>query len=232
MKETIQTLKHKAAEYAVQFVEDGMVIGLGGGSTAVLALYKIAELLKSGELKNILGIPCSTVIEKAAIESGIPLTTLGVHPVIDLTIDGADEVDPNFNLVKGGGGALLREKIVAQASKREIIIVDDSKLSPIIGTHWPLPIEVIPYGWKAQLPFLEGLGGKPKIRLSDSGEHYLTDQGNYILDCAFGAIDNPVMLNEILNERAGIVEHGLFIDLATDIIVASDEGIQHLTRPS
>ena len=228
MRDTTKILKQKAAEYAVQFIEDGMVIGLGEGSTAIFALYKIAELLKAGDLKNIRGIPCSNTVEKAARDSNIPLTTLDEHPVIDLTIDGADEVDTNLNIIKGGGGALLREKMVAQASKREIIVVDKSKLSPTIGTNWPLPIEVVPFGWQAQIPYLEGLGGKSNIRLTDTGKPRLTDQGNYILDCNFGPIENPSALSEILGGRAGIVEHGLFIDLATDVIVASIDGIEHI----
>jgi len=133
--------KQKAGWYAVRFVESGMVVGLGHGSTAIFAVRRIAQLLHEGQLENILGVPCSLQVEEEARELGIPLTSLDEHPLVDLTIDGADEVDPNLNLIKGGGGAFLREKIVAQASRREIIVVDESKLSPALGTRSPLPVE-------------------------------------------------------------------------------------------
>jgi ribose 5-phosphate isomerase A len=230
MMENVIKLKQQAAEYAVQFVKPGMVVGLGEGSTAVYAIQKIGAMLKSGDLDNLLGIACSLKVENVASQNSIPLTTLNNHPVIDLTIDGADEVDPQFNLIKGGGGALLREKMVAQASKREIIVVDESKRSPTLGTNWPLPIEVVMFGWESQMAFLESLGGKPERRLFENGEPYVTDQGNYIIDCDFGPIDNPSALSEFLEKRAGLAEHGLFIDLATDLIVAGKDGIQHLTK--
>jgi ribose 5-phosphate isomerase A len=170
------------------------------------------------------------VIEAEARRLGIPLTTLEEHPVIDLTFDGADEVDPALNLIKGGGGALLREKIVAQASRREIIVVDESKLSPALGTHWALPVEVIPFGWGSQAAYLESIGARIRMRSDDSGVPFKTDQGNYILDCAFGPIDDPVSLGARLDARTGIVGHGLFLGLATDVIVAGAAGIKHLKR--
>ena len=228
----IPQLKQKAGWYAVDFVESGMVLGLGHGSTAVFAVRCIAQLLREGRLRDVLGVPCSRQVEAEAQELGIPLTTLDQHPTVDLTIDGADEVDPNLNLIKGGGGALLREKIVAQASRREIIVVDESKLSPALGAHWPVPVEVIPFGWCVQSAYLESLGARPTLRLREDGTPFKTDQGNLILDCHFGPISDPVHLAARLNERAGIVEHGLFLGLATDVIVASHEGIRHLGRES
>ena len=223
-------LKQKAGWQAVDFVESGMVVGLGHGSTAIFAVRCIAQLLREGRLQDVLGVPCSRRVEGEAQQLGIPLTTLDEHPVVDLTIDGADEVDPDLNLIKGGGGALLREKIVAQASRREIIVVDESKLSPALGTHWPVPVEVVPFGWRAQVIYLETLGAEPTLRLSSDGTPFKTDQGNLILDCRFGPIPDPAQVAARMNERAGIVEHGLFLGLATDVIVAGAEGIRHLRR--
>jgi len=223
-------LKQQAAEKAVEFIESGMIIGLGHGSTAIFAVRGIAELLKAGALKEILGVPCSTQVEAEARQLGIPLTTLEEHPSIDVTIDGADEVDPNLDLIKGAGGALLREKIVAQASRREIIVVDESKLSLALGTHRALPIEVAPFGWRAQTTYLETLGSRVSVRQTSKETLFKTDQGNLIIDCTFGPIEQPALLGATLSERAGIVEHGLFLGLATDIIVGGAEGVRHLRR--
>ena len=230
MKTDISQLKQQAAERAAEFVESGMVMGLGHGSTAIFAVRRIAELLNAGQLQNIVGVPCSSHVRDEARKLGIPLTTLDEHPIIDLTIDGADEVDPHLNLIKGGGGALLREKIVAQASRREIIVVDESKLSPALGTHWSVPVEVIPFGWRVQVSYLESLGARPVLRQSDDGNPFQTDHGNLILDCHFGPISDPTHLAAQLNQRAGIVEHGLFLELATDVIVACEQGVRHLKR--
>jgi ribose 5-phosphate isomerase A len=151
---------------------------------------------------------------------GIPLTTLNEHPVVDLTIDGADEVDPACNLIKGGGGALLKEKIVAQASRREVIAVDYSKCSDILGRKWGVPIEVLPFGWPGQARFLEELGARVAIRRWEDGPYFTTDQGNYIIDANFGPIADVRALARQLDARAGIVEHGLFLDIAAEVIVA------------
>jgi len=232
LNEDISKLKQQAGWYAVAFVQSGMVLGLGHGSTAIFAVRCIAQLLREERLTDILGVPCSRQVEAEARRLGIPLTTLDDHPVIDLTIDGADEVDPDLNLIKGGGGALLREKIVAQASRREIIVVDGSKLSPALGTHWPVPVEVAPFGWRTQSTYLESLGATPALRHSEDGSPFKTDQGNLILDCDFGPIPDPAQLAARLNARAGIVEHGLFLHLATDVIVADVEEVRHLRRES
>jgi ribose 5-phosphate isomerase A len=221
-------LKREAGERAVDFVESGMVLGLGHGSTAIFALQRIARLLDSGEIRDILGIPTSSQVERDAEELGIPLTTLNEHPEIDLTIDGADEVDDDLNLIKGGGGALLREKIVAQASRREIIVVDETKLSPTLGIQWSVPVEVTPFGWRTQEAFLESLAARVTLRRVEDGSPFHTDQGNLILDCDFGSISSLPQLADRLDRRAGIMEHGLFLGLASDVIVGTEEGTRHL----
>ena len=227
---TQDELKQRAATRAAGFVEPGMVVGLGTGSTTEYAVKCIAEMLKTGQLSEIVGIPTSIRTENLARELDIPLVGFETHQSIDLTIDGADEVDPDLNLIKGGGGALLREKVVAQASRRNIIIVDESKFVPKLGTGWALPIEVIPFARFAEERFLSDLGGAVTLRTNDDGTPFSTDQNNLILDTNFGQIQNPAELTAQLNERAGIVEHGLFLNLATDVIVAREGGIKHLTR--
>lgn len=228
MSEKTARYKEQAAVHGATFVESGMVVGLGHGSTALVALQKLAERLRAGEVMDIVGIPCSRFIEGEAIKLGVPLTTLDEHPTIHLTLDGADEVDPQLNLIKGGGGALLREKIVAQSSQREIILVDESKLSPALGTHWPVPVEVVPFGWKTQVVFLQSLGARVALREDDDGKPFITDHGNYILDSQFGPLEDPVGLAAKLNARVGIVEHGLFLGLATELIVAGEQGLRHV----
>jgi ribose 5-phosphate isomerase A len=178
-------LKQEAAEYAVQFVQSGMIVGLGTGSTAIFATRRIGELLRDGSLTGITGFPTSQATGEEAHRLGIPLIDPSDLARIDLTIDGADEVDPQFNLIKGGGGALFREKIVAQASAREIIIVDDSKLSACLGINHTLPVEVSPFGWHSQLHYLESLGARTAIRKNPDGSQFVTDSGNMILDCDF-----------------------------------------------
>ncbi|MBW6473918.1 MAG: ribose-5-phosphate isomerase RpiA [Anaerolineaceae bacterium] len=226
----LNNYKLQAAEIAVNLIQSGMIVGLGSGSTASLALQILANKLKDGTLQHIHAIPSSVQIEQQAKHLGIPLTTLEEHGKIDLTIDGADEVDEDLYLIKGGGGALLREKIVAQASRRVVIIVDESKWSKRIGFKWPVPIEVLPFGWGSQALFLEELGAKWKLRKKTDGSNYLTDQGNYILDSNFGAIEEPLKLSELLANRAGIIEHGLFIDLTDDLIMVGERGSQHLKK--
>jgi ribose 5-phosphate isomerase A len=223
-------LKKIAAEYAVRYVESGMTVGLGTGSTAIFAIRHIGALLQSGKLKDIVGFATSHNSWDAAVELKIPMLTEDLPKAIDVTIDGADEVDPQLNLIKGGGGALLREKLVAQATAREIIVVDESKLSPRLGTLHVLPIEVLPFGWRSQGRFLESLGAKFVIRRTANGGEYRTDQGNMILDCDFGPIANPARLATQLEGRAGIVEHGLFLNLAHSVVVSSASGVRELAR--
>jgi ribose 5-phosphate isomerase A len=222
--------KQQAAERAVEFVESGMVLGLGTGSTAIFATRRIAQLIGEGTLGDIVGFATSKRVWAEADRLGIPMMADEMPRSIDLTIDGTDEVDADLNLVKGGGGALLREKIVAQASLRVIIIADDSKVSPRLGTHAPVPVEALAFAWRSQARFLESLGARVSVRRDVDGSDFLTDSGNLILDCAFGPIADPVALASQLAARAGIVEHGLFIGLATDLILAGSEGLRHRTR--
>jgi len=223
--------KKLVGEYAADhFIQDNMVIGLGEGSTAIFAIRRIAQLYSEKKLIGIKAIPCSKTVENESRRLGIPLISLEKDTKIDVTIDGADEVDPHLNIIKGGGGALTREKIVAQASAREIIVIDSGKQSDKLGIQWPVPIEVVLFGWENQMGFLESLDGKPKVRQTGTGEKYITDQGNYIIDCDFGVIEKPSELAQILNQRAGIVEHGLFINLATDLIVPVNNEVKHIQK--
>ncbi len=219
--------KEEAAKAAVEEINSGMVIGIGHGSTVHYALINLAQKLKSGDLVDVQVVACSKESHRKAEEMGIRISDLNDHRSIDITIDGADEIDPNFNLIKGGGGALMREKIVAQASHREIIIADKSKLSPVLGTKFSLPLEISEYGWTHQIEFIDRLGGKASLRKHDNDEMVLTDQGNYLLDCDFGPINNLTKLAKALEARAGILEHGLFLGVATDAIIAGENGLVH-----
>ncbi len=222
-------LKKAAAEYAVRYIESGMTVGLGTGSTAIFAIQRIGALLQSGELKDIVGFATSRASRDAAVDLNIPMLPDDLPQAIDVTIDGADEVDPQLNLVKGGGGALLREKLVAQATAREVIVVDESKLSPRLGTLHTLPVEVLHFGWRSQARFLESLGAKYTVRQTAGGDEYRTDQGNMILDCDFGPIGDAANLARQLERRAGIVEHGLFLGLTHLVVVSSPSGIREMT---
>jgi ribose 5-phosphate isomerase A len=222
--------KRAAAERAVEWVGSGMTVGLGTGSTAIWAIRAIGAALADGRLRDIVAVPTSNESERDARALDIPIVTLAEHPVVDLTVDGADEVDPALNLIKGHGGALLREKIVAQASRREVIVVDDSKPSPRLGTKMSLPVEVIRFAAAIERHYLESLGAKVTMRGGDASP-FVTDEGNWIYDCDFGPIDDCERLSALLHERAGIVEHGLFIALATDLLIATDSGVEHQTRP-
>lgn len=225
-----EELKKMAALEAVKHVKSNMVLGLGTGSTTKYALEEIGRLIKTKELSSIVGVPSSVQTEMLSRKFGIPLTSTNDHPRIDLTIDGADEVDKYLNLIKGGGGALLREKVIAQNSKMNIIIIDESKLSTKLGEKWAVPIEVLEFALESERIFLEELGAKVKIRMDSSGNPFTTDEGNKILDANFGVIQNPFELDGKLSSRAGIVEHGLFIHLATKIIIASKDGVKFLEK--
>ena len=228
--EKSELLKRKAAEKAVEFIKSGMVLGFGTGSTFKHVLDILAEKLKSKEIKNIIGIPTSEKTKVLAEKLNIPCGKLSDHPTLDLTIDGADEVDNKLNLIKGGGGALLREKIIAQASKKYIIIVDESKLSNYLGEKWSVPIEVIKIALEVETKYLQSLGAEVILRKNENGKPFITDEGNYILDTNFGAIKNPKKLDKKLNKRAGIAEHGLFINIVDRVISASDNGIKSLAN--
>jgi ribose 5-phosphate isomerase A len=223
-----EELKQAGAHHAVGFLRNGMIVGLGHGSTATHAITRIGELLRLHELKDIVGIPCSRKAAAQAKACGIPISSLDEHPEIDITIDGADEVDPDLNMIKGGGGALLWEKIIAQASKRGVYVVDETKLSPVLGTRCPVPVEVIQSAWKISARYIETLGAKTSLRLASDGSPVTTDENHVILDCQFGAIGDLAGLDRGLKRRAGIIEHGLFVGLATDVVVGGKDGIRHL----
>jgi ribose 5-phosphate isomerase A len=222
-----EEMKKLAAEKAVEYIEDGMIVGLGTGSTVEHALKKLGELVKEG--LKIQGIPTSLRTKKSATNYGIPLTDLKEHTEIDVTIDGADEVDSNLFLIKGGGGALTREKIIAYHSKKVIIIIDETKVTKRLGVDFALPVEVTKYGWTATMKTLEDLGCTPELR-TITGEPYSTDNQNYIIDCDFGKIDEPEVLEKEINSIPGVVENGLFIDLVSEVIVGSKQGIMTLEK--
>ncbi len=226
----VDDLKRQAALKAVELVQSGMIVGLGTGSTAVHAIHALGEHLAHGRLHQILAIPTSHTTAQEAQRRGIPLTTLTNHPQVDITIDGADEIDPHLNLIKGLGGALLREKIVAVASKQLLIIADDSKRVEQLGSHAPVPVEVIPFAQAPAGHYLQSLGANVVLRLKN-GEPFITDEGNIILDCYFDLIADPLRLVQAIRQQPGIVEHGLFLGIATKAIIASFRGIEILSRP-
>jgi ribose 5-phosphate isomerase A len=217
-----EDMKKIAAEKAVERIKDGMIIGLGTGSTVKYAIKKIGEMVKTG--LKIEGIPTSLRTKKLAKEYGINLVDLNEYDEIDLTIDGADEVDSFLNLIKGGGGALTREKIIAYHSKKELIVVDETKIVKKLGAGTPLPVEVTKYGWNATKKSLEKLGCTVELR-KIMDEVYITDNSNYILDCDFGKINEPEGLEKEINSIPGVVENGLFIGLVDEVIVGSKQGV-------
>jgi ribose 5-phosphate isomerase A len=217
-------LKRAAAERAVELVQSGMRLGLGTGSTAKHVLDVLAERMRDGTLRDIIGVPTSTATADYARTLSIPLTTLDEQPRLDLAIDGADEVDPSLQLIKGLGGALLWEKIVENAADRLVIVVDESKLVARLGARTPLPVEVVPFGWRTHIEFFRDLGAEPTLRTVQDGGPLLTDGGHYIVDCKFrNGIADAIELEAELAARVGIVECGLFVNMASDVIVAGDD---------
>jgi len=218
----VSRLKRLAAERAVDHIRGGMVVGLGTGSTVYYAIRRLGELVRAG--LEVRCIPTSGETEELAREHGLPLADFSRVGQLDLVIDGADEVDPGCNLIKGGGGALLREKLVASAGRRVIITVDETKLVERLGT-FPLPVEVIPFGWQVTLRRLEELGCRAALRLqAQGGKPFLTDNGNYIVDCRFGEIADPARLEQVIDAIPGVAECGLFIGLADEVIVGRGDG--------
>ncbi|MDN8589765.1 ribose 5-phosphate isomerase A [Chryseobacterium mucoviscidosis] len=213
-------LKQIAAERAAEYVQDGMKVGLGTGSTAYYAICRIGERVREG--LNIQAVATSEASDKLAKEWGIPIVPFDQIGRLDLTIDGADEVDPEFNLIKGGGGALLREKIVAANSDKLIIVADGSKAVPKLG-KFPLPVEVVPFASEWTFEALEKLGCNPEWRM-DGDQRYLTDNGNLIADCRMEAIEQAAELNVQLNMLPGVVDNGLFIHMADTVILAKSDG--------
>ena len=219
--------KRAAAQAAAAMVEDGMVVGLGTGSTAHFAIEALIGRVREG--LRIRAIPTSERSADQARAGGIPLTSFAEHRQIDLTIDGADEIElGTLNLIKGLGGALLREKIVATASARLVIVADHEKLVDRLGTKTPVPIEVVPFGWETTADRLRQLGTEPQPRLDDSGGLFCTDGGNRILDCRFGAIPDPASLDRRIAQIVGVVETGLFTGMAELALIADDRGVRSL----
>lgn len=224
----LEARKQAAAEKAVAQVKSGMALGLGTGSTTRFAVAKIGVLWQAGKLTDIVGVPTSEATAQQARSYGIPLTTLNEQPCLDLAIDGADEVSPQFDLIKGLGGALLREKMVETAARRFVVIIDDSKLVTKLGSRGPLPVEVVQFGWLAQVRWLETMGCTVALRGS-ADSPFVTDNGNYILDCTFAdGIDNPAALASACTNRVGVVEHGLFLAMVDEVIVADAHGVRML----
>lgn len=219
-------LKRQAGERAADFIRDGMTVGLGTGSTVHWTIVRLGALVREG--LTIRAVPTSRQTEKSAAEQKIPLVTFADVRELDLTIDGADEISPRLDLIKGGGGALLREKLVAAASKRLIVVADESKLVPALGS-FPLPVEVVPFGWEITARRVENLNLKQSLRMSD-GKPFLTDNGNYILDCDCGKIENPAQFHRELKLLTGVVETGLFVGMADAAVVAGSGGIEIIEK--
>jgi ribose 5-phosphate isomerase A len=228
---TTEGLKRRAAEHALAYVEPGMVLGLGTGSTVAHFTELLGDALRSGELSDIVCVPTSERTERAARAAGIELVGLGDRPSLDLAIDGADEVSPDVDLIKGMGGALLREKMVAQASQRFVVIADAGKRVERLGTRSPLPLEVVEWGIQAHVRFLRALGADVEVRSGRGGKPVRSDNGNLFLECRFpGGIEDPLGLERMLAGRAGVVETGLFLGLASEAVIAGEDGVRVLRR--
>jgi ribose 5-phosphate isomerase A len=220
--------KRVAAEAAVALVEPGMVVGLGTGSTAAYAIDALIRRVAAG--LDIVAIPTSERSAAQAKAGGIRLTDYAEYAEVDLTIDGADEIAPGLELVKGLGGALLREKIVAASSRRLVIVADDSKLVPRLGSKAPVPVEVVAFGWQSTASRLTQLGARPMLREAADGTPFRTDGGNLILDCAFHPIADPAALELAISRVVGVVESGLFIGMANLALVAGAAGVRRIER--
>ncbi|MBV9861423.1 MAG: ribose-5-phosphate isomerase RpiA [Alphaproteobacteria bacterium] len=221
-------LKRAAAQRAVDLVENGMVIGLGTGSTAAFVIEALGRKVAAG--LDILAVPTSERSAVQARNAGIPLTSFAEHRQFDLAIDGADEVHHGtLDLIKGLGGALLREKIVASASRRFIVVVDQEKLVERLGDRAPVPVEIAQFGWQATAAALERLGTKPELRRAGGGQPFITDSGNYILDCPFPHIDDPGALECRIAMTVGVFESGLFVGRTSGVLIASSAGVEMLT---
>ena len=222
--------KKRVALEAVKHVDDGFVVGLGSGSTTAYVIQELGRLIQQDGLR-VIGVPSSSQAFLLAVTSGVPLTTLDEYPVLDLAIDGADEVDKQLDMIKGGGGALTREKIVASAAKKVVIVADETKLVEKLGTKFRVPLEVLPFALATVSAGIKKLGGKPFLRKSKGKVGaVVTDNGNYIIDVDFGAIDNAEALNQQLKLVPGVIETGLFIGLADIIYLGKADGITRLNK--
>jgi ribose 5-phosphate isomerase A len=228
-----ETLKRAAAAAAVERVRSGMRLGLGTGSTVTHFVDLLGERIQRGELTDVVGVATSVQTTDHAHRVGVPVAALHELAPLDLTVDGTDEVTPTLDLIKGLGGALLREKMVAVASRELLIIADGGKRVDVLGTRAPLPVEVVPFAWQVHLPFFESLGARPKLRIHADGSPVLTDNGNYVIDCRFPAgIPDPVGLESRMLRQVGVVETGLFLGIASEAIIALESGLETLSRGS
>lgn len=221
--------RQRAAERALDYVESGMALGLGTGSTAFCMLRGLAARLAEGRLQRIAGVPTSEQTAALARELGIPLTTLDQHPTLDLALDGADEIDPHLRLIKGLGGAMLREKIVAASAERFIVMASDRKRVERLGERSPLPVEVVAFGMPLCMRRLAALGAEPVLRRDRSGVPFVTDEGHLILDCHFGVIADPESLAAAICAIPGVVAHGLFLDMASLAVIAGPDGVVEIS---
>lgn len=222
--------KQQAAEAALDMVASGMRLGLGTGSTAVFMVQGLAARLRDGRLRDIAGVPTSEATAKLARELGVPVLTLDEAPQLDLAIDGADEIDPQLNLIKGLGGALLREKIVAASAARFVVIAGANKLVSMLGQQSPIPVEVIRFGLALSTRRLAGLGLRPVLRQLASGEPFITDEGNVILDCHVDSVPEPSVLSTAIHSIPGVVEHGLFVGMTECAVVTGPQGVRVMRR--
>jgi ribose 5-phosphate isomerase A len=224
----VEHMKQLACQHAAQEVQDGMVLGLGTGSTVYYFLQELGRMVREG--RRLTGVPTSVRTAEIATQLAIPLTTLDNQPHLDLAVDGADEVDANLHLVKGAGGALLREKIIAASADRFVVVVDASKVVTQLGERYPLPVEVVPFGYTLAIRTLEGLGAGVSLRRSTDGQPWVSDNGNYILDCHFGPIPDPVALQKELLAIPAVVDSGLFLNMTDMAIVGQADGVRLLQR--
>jgi ribose 5-phosphate isomerase A len=220
--------KRQVGVTAAGYVEDGMALGLGSGSTVFFFLEELGRRVRDG--LRVTGIPTSERTAALARQFGIPLTTFDERQELDLAVDGADEVDPALNLVKGHGGALLREKIIAMAARRLVIVVDSTKISQALGSQMTLPVEVVPFACALAQHRLKALGANPVLRV-EQGQPFVTDNGNWIVDCGFAPMRDPAELETAINAIPGVMENGLFVGLASEVIVARSGGVDRLVRP-
>lgn len=231
MSDRIEELRRTAGETALKYVHEGMTVGVGTGRTTRFFIDALGEKYLNGELRRIHAVPTSDATRQLLASFGIPIVSLADHPVLDLAVDGADEVDPRLNMIKGLGRALMREKVVEIHAERLLIIVDEQKLVSKLGSICPLPVEVLPFESARHIQWLGSLGCRAEQWLEVDGFPVVTDNGNYLAKCWFGeGISDPYQLAEELNKRPGILEHGLFLDMATDVIVAGEDGIHQLWR--
>jgi ribose 5-phosphate isomerase A len=222
--------KQIAAESAVELIHSDMIVGLGTGSTAEFFLVALAHAIRHGKLRNIRGVPTSRQSENRARELGIPLATLVQCPHPDIAIDGADEIDPELHLIKGLGGALLREKIVEQAARCLVIIADSSKKVSALGTKGPVPVEVAQFAHESHIPFFRSLGAEPTLRRNADDSPFVTDNGNYIYHLLFKKIEDPQKLERELKQHAGVVETGLFLNMAKIALISSPAGVERIQK--